>query len=209
VRSRDDARLSLWLPCFSVLLWLTLVAKPIAYYFFSSLVQVEGQRQAGLGNGRVVLPSLFTRAIYDEGYRHGAVVNAVNIPGVFTELIVSLPLSFPESFHPAGVPLVGWRTLVISFYCLPFWWFAGFGAEGLLRFRVLRWRSLLPGTIVAVLFLALLVGFAFGMTPAERAESDPWMESNSWILWGFGLWVLLFSAFPASWIRNRGRKAAE
>jgi len=147
---------------------------------------------------------VFARAVLIGTHPVRDLITALNIPGVAVELLIDLPLTFPESWHPAHLDLFEWRALVFPFYCLPFWWFAGLGIDGLLRKRILRWFALMPGTLLAAFFLTGALAGIFGTTAADRGDSK-----YDAMMCGVLLWTLLFAGFPASWIRNRRFRVVE
>lgn len=123
-------------------------------------------------------------------------IAALNMPAYFIEFVVSLPISWPSSWHPEGMIPDVWRALSFPFFALPAWWFAGRGIDAFL----LRQRPARVTTVIAALFsilsVVLLCGLRFGLTASER-------EGLTLPLWGFGLWAVLFASFPAAWLRSR------
>jgi len=88
------------------------------------------------------------------------IVTAVNVPGMAGEILVSLPTSWPSSWHPESVSSDSWRALSLPFFCLPAWWFAGCGVDALLCHRRLHWASAAFGLILSLAFLVLAVGLS-------------------------------------------------
>jgi hypothetical protein len=192
----DPLRFSLWLPFFSVVVWLTMVVWPILDSFIGLLPS------KGLGPEGGRLSYLFLMALHYGAWKNADVIQAVSLPGVFVEALISAVLMHLAAWHPSTMPLKDWRALTLPFFCLPFWWFLGIGIEGLVRVRTLRWPFLTLGTVLSLSFLGVCAGFLFGQSAADR------QSTFGWTCWGFGLWGLLFVVFPVAWIRNRRKKAA-
>jgi hypothetical protein len=197
-------RYSLLLPLFSVMVWGKLVAGPILLSLLRLLIS-NGQVRGGL-HGHRLIPAhdLIPMAVRIGTYPIRDLVQALNLPGIVIELLTSLPFTFPTSWYPVALDLFEWRAIVYPFFCLPFWWFAGLGIDGLMRQRILRWFALLPGTLVAGFFFILAMAGMFGETADFKSDSK-----FAALLLGALFWSLLFAAFPASWIRNRRYKVVE
>jgi hypothetical protein len=125
-------------------------------------------------------------------------MTAINMPGMFVEMLVDLPTTWPDSWHPAGLMLMSWRAIIMPFYCLPFWWFVGVGLDTAVGRRNLRWGWLTLGTALFVLLAVLSVGLRFGLPEADRAEATKWVISLCF-------WMIGFSTFPTAWILQRRR----
>lgn len=124
---------------------------------------------------------------------------AINIPGILFEILISLPTSWPASWHPAALLLDTWRALVFPFFCLPFWWLVGCGLDGLLRKERLHWSLLLAGTLLFVVCFAIALGFRFNMSAAER-------QGVLWPFFGLAGWALAFAVLPVAWIMQSIRQ---
>jgi hypothetical protein len=124
------------------------------------------------------------------------VITALNTPGVFVEMLIDLPISWPSTWHPPKLPLDVWRSITLPFFCLPAWWFVGRGFDSLQGRLKLNWPVTLLGTLLFVVFVVLFCGFRFEVPPNDRI-------GGSWILWGMALWALLFSVFPLAWLMRR------
>lgn len=128
-------------------------------------------------------------------------VQAANLPGIFTEMAVSAaartwPYSYrPKLFGPTKNGLFGWRGIIFTVYCLPFWWALGFGFDALIYNRRLKWPAFLIGTIVFIV-LAIV------------AASVPWFYNSPdyqdihFTMFGVVLWALMLSVFPIAWLRQ-------
>jgi hypothetical protein len=145
---------------------------------------------------------LFVASVEFGTVRYSRLVTAINLPGVFVEALISLPISWPDSWHPEGLTLDSWRAIILPFFCLPFWWFVGRGTDALLGRRRLHWVTLLLGSILCSCFIVMILGLRFGLPASDRTA-----ESN-WIFWGVGCWALAFGVFPLTWIwRGRSSRA--
>lgn len=142
-------------------------------------------------------------ATQSSSFQSSHLLSALNMPGFLVELLVSLPTSWPESWHPSGVSLMSWRSLIWPVFCLPAWLLTGCGVDALLGWRKLHWSVTLTGTILCLLFsIVFFAGIA-----VERFSSN---RDNDWFIFsGLALWSLLFGTLPALWIRQwRARRNA-
>jgi len=192
-------RYSLLLPLFSIMVWGNLVAKPVLFSLLQLLLS-NAQGGSRLHTHKLIpAHDLIPTAVRIGTHPARVFVQALNIPGIVIELLTSLPFTFPASWHPAQLDLFDWRALAYPFFCLPFWWLAGIGIDGLLQNRILRWFYLVPGTLLMMLFLTCTIA---GVTVGDRTDSI----SNSALL-GMSIWTMLYAIYPVSWIRNRKFKA--
>ena len=201
------ASFSVLLPLFELAIWVVLILVPATLVFLNLSQTAHGSPTAhvGTGNFSAEIPRqhFLWFAFWSATTNRAHTIAAINIPGTIPEVLLSLPTSWPQSWHPAGWHLDSWRALVFPFFCLPAWWFAGLGVDSLLGWRRLHWGTLLSGSIFFSLFTTLFLGFLFGMSASERAEGD-----SNWILWGVGLWASLFATFPCAWLRQRRSRLA-
>ena len=142
---------------------------------------------------------LFDLALFASTYPQGMRTTSINLPGMFGEMLVDLPTTWPDSWHPATLMLMSWRTIVLPFYCLPFWWFVGIGLDTASGHTRLPWGWLLVGTILFLLFSATLIMFVV-MTITEQARDNAGL-----LLSGTGFWALAFGTFPIAWVIQRKR----
>ncbi len=181
------------------MLWLVLVPTQVAFVYVRlhqlARASPELKLQVGQFGGTVRRDKLLPFALELVGLREFSTITAINAPGMLGEFLVSVPTSWPDSWHPSNLSLFGWRCVTLPFFCIPAWWFAGRGLDAILGWRHPRWWTLLIGTLLCCGFLILLLGFRFGMSFEDRA-------GTAWILWGCGLWALMFAPFPALWIRR-------
>jgi hypothetical protein len=196
---RSHLTFSFLLPLVSLSVWLVLVAVPATIGYLRLLAMAHGASavhlQAGQFSTSVPRDGFLWFSIRGIGIQRSDSISALNMPGLFGELLISLPTSWPASWHPAGWDIKSWRTLVMPFFCLPAWFFVGRGIDALLGWRRLHWGTLLAGTLLCVLFLVLFLGLRFGLSSDERCEVV-------FPLWGMFLWAFLFAVVPAAWIRQ-------
>ncbi len=132
-------------------------------------------------------------------------IQAINLPAMATELAMSgIMRTFPDSYRPSSFgdepdDLFVWRGIIFPVYCIPFWWFAGCGLDAALKRRQLPWPVLLLGTLLCVFFIVIAIGLSF-TTPYDKSES------NTFVWWGFAVWIPLLATFPFAWLRKRSSK---
>jgi hypothetical protein len=191
---------SILLPLLELAVWIVLVAVPATLVFLNLNQMAHGSPTAHIGSGQFAMQiprQHFLWFAFWAATTHSAhAITAINVPGTIPEVLLSLPTSWPTSWRPAGLTLDSWRAVIFPFFCLPAWWFAGLGLDSLLGRRQLHWATFLLGTIFSLLFITLFLGFRFGMSASERIGIN-------WVLWGLGLWALLFATFPCAWLRQR------
>jgi hypothetical protein len=144
---------------------------------------------------------LFDLALFASTDPQGMLMTAINIPGMFGEMLVDLPTTWPDSWHPAALSLDSWRAIIMPFYCLPFWWFVGLGLDTAVCRRGPRWGWLTLGTALFVLMAVLAAGLRFGLPEADRAGATKFVISLC-------LWMSGFSTFPIAWMLQRRRAKA-
>jgi hypothetical protein len=120
-------------------------------------------------------------------------VKAINLPGTIFEILISLPTSWPSTWHPAALAPETWDALVYPFFCLPFWWLVGCGLDSMLGNERLHWSLLLVGTLLSGTCLVLALAFRLGMSVSERIGAD-------WFIRGFVGWTIAFAVLPVAWI---------
>lgn len=122
-------------------------------------------------------------------------LEGANLPGdTLLSLLTSITGHSPHWTPTTNLFL--WREIAGFVLCLPAWWFLGFGIDGLLNSRKLRWRSMLVGTVLFLFFLVLGIGFRFGESPQERSELVV-------PIWSFFFWAAAFAIPPIAWLRQR------
>jgi len=193
---------SLLLPILELTLWFVLVPTQAGLDYLHLRQMAHGAASLRLQFGEFTLDLPRNRflpyALESTAMRESKTITAINMPGTFGEILVSLPTSWPESWRPAALPLFSWRAFSFPFFALPAWWFAGRGLDALLGWRQPRWWTLLIGTLLCAGFLTLVLGFRFGLSAQDRADIG-------WVLVGCALWTALLAPFPAVWIRQAFR----
>jgi hypothetical protein len=206
---------SLLLPALELAVWLMLVPTQVGLIFWQlehgtsaasfdktqpdtmyrvipNIVLAIPQEQA-----RAPKHPLLSAALLWGTMRNSHLVMAINLPGIFVEALISLPTSWPDSWHPTRLTLESWRAIILPFFCLPFWWFAGTGVDAALARKRLHWVALLIGTIFCSLFVIMFIGLRFGMSETERGEVVDWVFN------GIAFWAITFAVFPFTWILRR------
>ena len=186
------------------MLWVLLIAVPITLVYVRLHQEADGGGTIHLQWGRfsrvVSRKQFLTFATEMATSSKAHLIEAVNLPAFAVGILVSrVSSSWPMSWTPQGLLPEQWNALSFPFYCLPFWWFVGRGFDALLSRERLRWPSLLLGTLLCGFFLFLMLGLRFGISAEER-------KGLTYPFWGFGLWVALFSVFPVTWARQKGRR---
>jgi hypothetical protein len=190
------------LPLFSLTLFVALVALPATFTYLDlqqsppDLSRQETQQHSSL---KETLRSVAA----SEPESFADFLNGIDVPANFVELPIDrFSNAWPDTWHPDGLTVFDWRAITFPIYTLPFWWFAGFGLDTLLKRRRPRWPVLLVGTILSALSLFLTIG----MSLANGIETDRAITVP--ILIGGILWNLLFATFPVAWIlRGLARRA--
>jgi hypothetical protein len=96
---------------------------------------------------------------------------------------------------PLKMDFTQWRALVLPICCLPFWWFAGIGIDALTRSHHRSWWVLLLGSVFWVFTGVVETGLWFGISKSDRnGLVFPYV--------GLGLWFILLSAFPITWVKQ-------
>lgn len=188
------------LPLLNLALWVVLIPVPatLVYLNLHQEAQRTGRATIHAGAYTASIPSdrVLRFALNSAGTKHSELITALNIPGMFGELLVSSSISSPNTWPPAIFSWESWRAISFPFFALPLWIFVGEGIDRLVRRQRLHWGSLLFGTILCLAFLVIFAGFRFCTPAADRNE-------DGWLIWGFGPWSLFFGVFPFAWIRQR------
>jgi len=193
------------LPLAEIFVAALILAVPALLVYLNLVNRAHGTGVAHLGSGqsRETIPQadFVSFATLVASTETSKTLTALNMPGMFGEVLVTLPTTWPESWYPAEVSLESWRSIIMPAFCLPAWLLAGCGVDALLGWRKLHWSVLLVGTLLCVLFVILLVGFTIMYFTSERDDS-------AFIRWGLSLWSVLFVTLPGAWIRQwRSRRA--
>lgn len=191
---------ALLLPMAELCVWFLMLTVPALEIFVNLEVLARGSDVAHVQFGQfsqnVSRNEFVSFATTRSSYQNSHFLTALNMPGMFGEILIDLPTTWPDSWSPAGTLLDSWRSLVLPLYCLPTWLLVGCGVDELLGWRRLHWSVLLVGTILSILFMVLFTGLSIThFTSPER-------EDSSWILFGFAFWTILFGTLPAAWIKQ-------
>lgn len=123
-------------------------------------------------------------------------IQAVNLPGHFIEFAIAKCASNSwRTWSPFHWDVFAWRAFSFPVCCLPFWWLAGVGVDGILQRHRLRWWHFVPGLILWAFFLMWVSVFYFGFSALERTE-------GVYPIWSVWLWLVLLSTFPVTWVRQ-------
>ncbi len=198
---------SFFLPLLELALWIMLIAAPSTAAFLNQQPDPEGAgtlsvpKDTGFASSPLSNRISFAVDSSSSGAYDG--VFALNLPGLSGEVLVSACTTWPQSWRPQGFQLETWRALSLAWFSLPAWWFAGKGLDGLLLQRRLGRVVLILGSVLAGLFAGMAVVYWLIISPPETPDPN-----DAWILWGFGLWSLLFFVFPLAWIMQLRRERA-
>jgi hypothetical protein len=191
---------SLLLPILELSLWTALVPTEVGMIYCGAQKANHGASEH-LGQVELDLPPdrwmEYSLRWMPLGYSRAII--AANLPGLLPDILLSLPTAQPGKWHPSWVSLENWRCLTLPFYCLPAWWLAGNGLDGLLGRKRLRRAMLWTGCILSLLFAVGLVGY-FTSSPGDQADLR-------WQAPGLLLWTVLFGVFPLGWLRQRTGRA--
>ncbi len=196
---------SVLLPLIALSVWVAVVAVPLTPLYLQLREEAKTAKDTTVNEGNfqyTVSRDQYVSYHLDEAMKSRADwMTAIDLPGMVGEVISSAFTTWPESWHPQAIELETWRVYIFTFYCLPFWWFAGRGMDAL-RGRRLHWIALLAGTLLAAWCLVML----FGLAAVKPADPN---EGGAWILWGSGLWAALYLPMPVAWVRQWRRARAE
>jgi hypothetical protein len=190
------------LPVIDLALLVVLVFVPITMTALHLYQVSKGSNQVNIHSGQfdMTLPrgQIVPWAIRAETVTRFLTVKAINLPGTIFDILISLPTSWPAMWHPAALLPETWDALVYPFFCLPFWWLVSCGLDGLFRKEHLHWSLLLIGTLLSVVCLVVTLGFRFGLSTEDRADSGA--------LVGAALgWTIAFAVLPVAWITQLRR----
>lgn len=192
---------SLLLPLLVLVVWAVLVPTPAFINYLHLLRVSNGADPVHLHFGAfgAVVPHsrLFLFCLNVIGFSREHWIMAMNIPGIFIEILISLPTTWPMTWHPAGM-YESWRAVAYPFYCLPWWWFVGRSADALAGRKKIGWISLLVGGLLCL--CCAVAGVAAYLTdlPSDRI-ADLWLEL------GFVFWACIFAIVPLAWWMQRRR----
>ena len=180
----------------SLVFALFLVVIPVTSVFLNleRLSRDSDHAEMSAGNFQASIPKtrFMSTALMWGTTRTAHIIGAIDIPGS----IAMIP------GHPADMTLDAWRSFILPFSSLPFWWLAGTGLDIATRRFQASWPLLLLGSTLMLAFLTMLIGLRFGLSESERTESE-----MTWVYWGMLIWSLLFSSFPYAWVQQARQKA--
>jgi hypothetical protein len=196
---------SVLLPLIELVISVVVLAVPATLVFLNHERVTQGSAvaniQAEMFSASIPRKQFLSFALQSAAIKSSHTVAAANMPGFFGEILISLPTSWPASWHPTGMMVDTWRAITFPFFCLPAWWLVGLGWNVLLKWRRLHRATFLTGTLLFILFGVLFLGLRFALTASERGET-------TYPLWGIGLWAVLFAILPIAWFRQwRSRSA--
>ncbi len=191
---------SLLLPILELTVWAVLVPTEVGLICYRAQRTPQGA-SAHLGHFELNLPPdrWVGFALKWMPLTHSRTIIAANLPGMLVDLMVSLPADQPGKWHPSWVSLENWRCFTLPFYCLPLWWFAGYGLDGLFGRRLVRRAAIWTGTLLCLLFAVPLIG-CLTSPPGDRADLG-------WLAPGLLLWTVLFGIVPFVWLRQKITRA--
>ena len=160
---------------------------------------VNGNIYIGIGVYQAIVPRghLLSWSFQMSTLARSSTIQAANLPGYILFALVA-PSANSSFWRNSGGMFYLLREAAYFVFCIPAWWFLGFGIEGLLSFRKLRWRSMLAGTLLVLFFalLAIAIQLNFGESPQDHSEAVV-------PLWGFFFWAAAFAIPPLAWLKQR------
>jgi hypothetical protein len=198
VLKRSGVSFSFLLPFLELAIWVMVVLAPSTLVYFQLRRAAERSHDNSVVVGGVRF-NLSREQLYSLTFfsTHGKAIEAANLPGIFIEVALSLPTTWPASWHPHDIEGESWRVLSLPVYCAPFWWFAGLGMDALAHRRRLHVSVFFIGSLLCSVFAFVFFGTLIAGV-GEPADRD-----MNWLVSGLCLWAILFGAFPAAWYRQR------
>lgn len=139
-------------------------------------------------------------------------VALLNIPSMFGEMAISLPTTWPESWHPnLSFPFDGlwfWRAITWPIYALPLWWLGGRTIDALrdrgrfpFRPRIRLVEAIAMGLIGA--FSCILgIGLLLDSDPDGLRDGMRWVFVPALLWFSFGLLSVI------AWVKQKRVKAS-
>lgn len=128
--------LSVVLPLLELTVWAVLVPAEIVQIWYGAhqASSISKSATARVGGIELTMPpdQWVSFTLRWQRLKYARAIIATNLPGLAADALISLPTGQPGKWHPAAISLDNWRGLVFPFYCLPAWWLAGLGLDGLL-----------------------------------------------------------------------------
>jgi hypothetical protein len=190
---------SVLFPIGELAVWASVILSQTTLTFYGLNHAAHGSEVVATHFGQygVILPrnQWFFFSLQTVTMRQSHIISAINFPGMLIDSFMPLLSSWRPLRYLPYLPMDSRRALTLPIFCLPAWWLVGRGIDGLLGRKYLHWAALLTGSVLFVLFVVVLLGFTFGLSAADRADSH-------WILWGLALWVLAFAVLPIVWLQR-------
>jgi hypothetical protein len=167
----------------------------------------SGQIHIRTNQSDITLPrdQIVPWAIREATVPKAPLMKTINLPGIIFDILISLPTSWPSTWHPQALLRDTWDALVYPFFCLPFWWLVGCGLDAIVSKERLHWSLLLIGALLAGTCVLLVLGYQSGIPVAER-------QDNPWLMRGLAGWTIAFAVLPIAWIvqsiRQRHQRTA-
>jgi hypothetical protein len=193
-------------PLVELLIWVFLVPVPSTLAYLDLRVgpqPSEKQIVTELGTFYISKQEVRQMALEWPATRASHALTALNMPALAIELLVSLPTSWPDSWHPANLSVDAWRSISFPFFCLPMWWFVGKGFDALQRREKPSMWTTVIAAIFSIGFLILSVGLTLTQFAMEQDGSVTRSDRTWWPILGMALWAILFISFPLAWLRER------
>lgn len=189
-------RFSFLLPLIELTLWIVIVLVPATLACLDLRARFAPDEPVMIGSITAPYDAARRIAFQNPAMQASHEISALNMPAFFVEVLISLPTSWPDSWRPHGMILDVWRGFAFPFFALPAWWFVGRGIDSLMLGQKPRTVATVTSAVLCIGFIVIFCGLRFALTSSE-------LEGETWPLWGLALWAVLFSAFPAAWIRSR------
>ena len=194
---RDRIHFSHILPVIDLALLVLLIFVPISVVALHLYGASKGSDQIHLHSEQfdITIPrdQIIPWAIRVATVPKAQLMKSLNLPGLIPDILISLPTSWPNTWHPKPLLLETWDALAYPFFALPFWWLVGCGLDGLLQKERIHWSLLLSGTLLSLACLTLLLGFSFGLSVSDQKDSEVFIS-------GATGWTIAFALLPAAWI---------
>jgi len=187
---------SILVPIASLIVWGTLILIQALILFDSLHHSSQGAEyirvQGGSWTAVVSQSHAFWWSFQMTTSLRAPLVNGINLPGFILNSLASLLLFGSARWYPAAMLPETLRVIASPILCLPAWWFVGRGVEGILGSQKVRWQTLVIGAALCIFFLAMALGFTFGESPQEQAETTV-------PIWSFFFWAAAFAIPTIAW----------
>ena len=192
------------LPLLNLAGWVALVLVPTTFIFLHMKQMAHGapvlSMRAGPFEARIPQKHFLTFALNTATMSTGQAVAAANVPAFLIEILVSLPTTWPQTYHPSTIMFLAWCALAFPIFALPAWWYVGRGIDALRNQNHLSILDLVFSSSCAVLLAILAIGLRFGLSESDRDSI------TSWYIAGLALWAGLMGLTAVAWIKQWKRK---